>query len=63
VGLYALQYLLASSILDPMSLPEWVKYESATDNAVVSAFIELSRTEGIILALELAHGLGLCHED
>ena len=62
MGLYAPQYLLAS-ILDPMSSPEWVKYESTIDNAVVSAFFELSRMEGIIPALKSAHGLGLCHED
>jgi tryptophan synthase beta chain len=34
-----------------------VKYEAATDNEVVSAFFELSRMEGIIPALESAHGL------
>ena len=62
MGLYAPQYLLAS-ILDPMSSPEWVKNKSATDNAVVSAFFELSHMEGIIPALESDHGLGLCKED
>lgn len=34
-----------------------VKYETATDEEVVAAFFELSRTEGIIPALESAHGL------
>jgi len=34
-----------------------VKYETATDDEVISAFFELSRMEGIIPALESAHGL------
>ena len=34
-----------------------VKYETATDQEVVDAFFELSRMEGIIPALESAHGL------
>ena len=34
-----------------------VKYETATDDEVVDAFFELSRMEGIIPALESAHGL------
>mmetsp|Transcript_7656 Transcript_7656/g.17333 ORF Transcript_7656/g.17333 Transcript_7656/m.17333 type:complete len:96 (+) Transcript_7656:872-1159(+) len=34
-----------------------VKYETATDEEVVNAFFELSRMEGIIPALESAHGL------
>jgi len=34
-----------------------VKYETATDEEVVDAFFELSRMEGIIPALESAHGL------
>jgi len=34
-----------------------VRYESATDEEVIDAFFELSRTEGIIPALESAHGL------
>ena len=32
-----------------------VKYETATDDEVIDAFFELSRTEGIIPALESAH--------
>lgn len=34
-----------------------VKYETATDTEVLDAFFELSRMEGIIPALESAHGL------
>jgi tryptophan synthase beta chain len=34
-----------------------VHYETATDDEVVDAFFELSRMEGIIPALESAHGL------
>jgi len=34
-----------------------VRYETATDEEVVAAFFELSRMEGIIPALESAHGL------
>jgi len=34
-----------------------VSYETATDDEVVQAFFELSRMEGIIPALESAHGL------
>ena len=34
-----------------------VKYETATDEEVIDAFFELSRLEGIIPALESAHGL------
>jgi len=34
-----------------------VKYETATDEEVINAFFELSRMEGIIPALESAHGL------
>jgi len=34
-----------------------VQYETATDEEVIDAFFELSRTEGIIPALESAHGL------
>lgn len=35
-----------------------VKYESATDKEAVDAFFELSRTEGIIPALESSHAIG-----
>jgi tryptophan synthase beta chain len=34
-----------------------VKYEVATDKEVIDAFFQLSRLEGIIPALESAHGL------
>lgn len=34
-----------------------VEYKTATDQEVVDAFFELSRMEGIIPALESAHGL------
>jgi tryptophan synthase beta chain len=34
-----------------------VQYETATDKEVIDAFFELSRMEGIIPALESAHGL------
>lgn len=34
-----------------------VQYETATDEEVINAFFELSRMEGIIPALESAHGL------
>ena len=34
-----------------------VHYETATDDEVINAFFELSRMEGIIPALESAHGL------
>ena len=34
-----------------------VQYETATDEEVIDCFFELSRTEGIIPALESAHGL------
>ena len=34
-----------------------VQYETATDDEVIDAFFELSRMEGIIPALESAHGL------
>jgi tryptophan synthase beta chain len=34
-----------------------VQYETATDDEVIDAFFELSRTEGIIPALESAHAL------
>jgi len=34
-----------------------VQYETATDEQVIAAFFELSRTEGIIPALESAHAL------
>ena len=34
-----------------------VQYQTATDDEVIEAFFELSRTEGIIPALESAHGL------
>lgn len=34
-----------------------VQYETATDEEVIEAFFELSRMEGIIPALESAHGL------
>jgi tryptophan synthase beta chain len=34
-----------------------VQYETATDDEVIAAFFELSRVEGIIPALESAHGL------
>jgi len=34
-----------------------VKYETATDDEVIDAYFELSRMEGIIPALESAHGL------
>ncbi|KAL3792786.1 hypothetical protein HJC23_002593 [Cyclotella cryptica] len=34
-----------------------VQYETATDDEVINAFFELSRMEGIIPALESAHGL------
>jgi tryptophan synthase beta subunit len=33
------------------------RYQTATDDEVIAAFFELSRTEGIIPALESAHGL------
>ena len=34
-----------------------VQYETASDDEVINAFFELSRMEGIIPALESAHGL------
>ena len=34
-----------------------MQYETATDEEVIDCFFELSRTEGIIPALESAHGL------
>jgi len=34
-----------------------VRYETASDDEVIAAFFELSRTEGIIPALESAHAL------
>nr|AIE93674.1 tryptophan synthase subunit beta (trpB) [uncultured marine thaumarchaeote AD1000_39_D02] len=34
-----------------------VKYKSATDNEVINAFLMLTRTEGIIPALESAHAI------
>ena len=34
-----------------------VKYKSATDNEVINAFLTLTRTEGIIPALESAHAI------
>jgi len=34
-----------------------VKYHSATDNEVIDAFLLLTRTEGIIPALESAHAI------
>lgn len=34
-----------------------MKYEVATDKEVIDAFFQLSRLEGIIPALESAHGL------
>ena len=34
-----------------------VKYRSATDNEVIDAFLLLTRTEGIIPALESAHAV------
>ena len=34
-----------------------VKYRSATDNEVLDAFLTLTRTEGIIPALESAHAI------
>eukprot|EP00550_Attheya_septentrionalis_P008407 CAMPEP_0198282230 /NCGR_PEP_ID=MMETSP1449-20131203/2071_1 /TAXON_ID=420275 /ORGANISM="Attheya septentrionalis, Strain CCMP2084" /LENGTH=429 /DNA_ID=CAMNT_0043978395 /DNA_START=78 /DNA_END=1364 /DNA_ORIENTATION=- len=40
-----------------MSESARVKYETATDAEVIDAFFELSRMEGIIPALESAHGL------
>ena len=34
-----------------------VKYKSATDNEVINAFLTLTKTEGIIPALESAHAI------
>lgn len=39
-----------------------VEYKTATDQEVVDAFFELSRMEGIIPALESAHGLAYAME-
>jgi len=34
-----------------------VKYKSVTDNEVINAFLTLTKTEGIIPALESAHAI------